>query len=75
MSISNTTRVVNVSGANTHTLAPRSGLCFARRRVLTEFLSFLIMVPLAILAWRGIGAIFGARDPNSNLHAVIQAIT
>ena len=44
--------------------------------MLAEFLMFFIMVPLAILAWRGIGAAWGSRNPSSNFTSVIvPAIT
>lgn len=37
-----------------------------------EFLVFLIMVPVAILAWRGFAAVLTSRNPNSQLAAAIQ---
>jgi hypothetical protein len=44
--------------------------------VLLEFLQFFIMVPLAILAWRGIGAAWASRNPSNNFTSVIvPAIT
>jgi hypothetical protein len=44
-------------------------------QVLAEYLSFIIMVPLAIVSWRAIAAIFLNRDPGSRVGAVIGAIT
>jgi hypothetical protein len=40
--------------------------------VWAEFLVFFIMVPVAILAWRGIAATLASRNANSQLAAAIQ---
>ena len=37
-----------------------------------EFLVFFVMVPVAILAWRGIAAFLTSRSPNSQVAAAIQ---
>jgi hypothetical protein len=37
-----------------------------------ELLVFLIMVPVAIITWRGIAAVLNSRNPNSSLAAAIQ---
>jgi len=37
-----------------------------------EFLVFFIMVPVAILAWRGIAAVLSSRNPSSGAAAAIQ---
>lgn len=44
--------------------------------MLLEFLQFFIMVPLAILAWRGLGAFWGSRNSSSQFtNVIVPAIT
>jgi hypothetical protein len=38
-----------------------------------EFLVFFIMVPIAIISWRGIAAVLTSRNPQSQVASAIQA--